>query len=164
MTLVDLSAEMLEVSRRLNPDCEHRQGDMRPARLGRSFDAVFVHDAIDYMATEPDLQNAIETAFVHCRPGGVAVFVPDNTRESFEETTDHGGADGDDGRSVRYLEGTWDPDPDDTSAVTEYAFLLRDVGGRVRVGMRRITSACSVAGSGSDSSPLLASPPTPSSR
>ncbi len=42
MTLVDLSVEMLDVSRRLNPDCEHRHGDMRSVRLGRSFDAVFV--------------------------------------------------------------------------------------------------------------------------
>ena len=47
MTLVDLSEEMLDVSRRLNPDCEHLAGDMRSVRLGRSFDAVFVHDAID---------------------------------------------------------------------------------------------------------------------
>ena len=79
MTLVDLSDEMLEVSRRLNPECEHPLGDMRTVRLGRTFDAVFIHDAIDYMTTEDDLRRAIETAFVHCRPGGVAVFVPDRT-------------------------------------------------------------------------------------
>ncbi len=29
---------------------------------GRQFDAVFVHDAICYMATESDLRKAIETA------------------------------------------------------------------------------------------------------
>src|ERR1700746_2816884 len=29
LTLVDLSEDMLAVSRRLNPDCEHHQGDMR---------------------------------------------------------------------------------------------------------------------------------------
>jgi SAM-dependent methyltransferase len=107
MTLIDLSEEMLEVSRRLNPECDHHRGDMRTARLGRSFDAIFVHDAVDYMTTRDDLRRAIETAFVHCRPGGIAVFVPDHTRESFEETTDHGGNDGDDGRGVRYVEWTW---------------------------------------------------------
>ncbi|MEA2702730.1 MAG: hypothetical protein QOD63_675, partial [Actinomycetota bacterium] len=48
MTLVDLSDQMLDVSRRLNPGCEHVVGDMRTVRLGRSFDAVFVHDAVDY--------------------------------------------------------------------------------------------------------------------
>ncbi len=71
MTLVDLSEEMLAVSRRLNPECRHQVGDMRSARLGGSFDAVFVHDAIDYMTTAGDLRRAIETAFVHCRAGGV---------------------------------------------------------------------------------------------
>src|SRR5437016_6221523 len=49
MTLVDLSEDMLAVSRRLNPDCEHIAGDMRTVRLGRTFDAVLVHDAICYM-------------------------------------------------------------------------------------------------------------------
>ena len=51
MTLVDLSAEMLEVSRQLNPECEHIQGDMRTIRLGRQYDAVLVHDAVDYVTT-----------------------------------------------------------------------------------------------------------------
>jgi hypothetical protein len=40
MTLVDLSEEMLVVSRQLNPECQHHQGDMRTVRLGRTFDAV----------------------------------------------------------------------------------------------------------------------------
>src|SRR5580704_14694512 len=42
MTLVDLSAQMLDVSQRLNPDCAHVQGDMRTIRLGCQFDAVLV--------------------------------------------------------------------------------------------------------------------------
>lgn len=133
MTLIDLSEEMLEVSRRLNPECDHHRGDMRIVRLGRTFDAVFVHDAVDYMATEADLRQAVETAFTHCRAGGLAVFVPDRTREDFEETSDHGGNDGAHGRGVRYLEWSWDPDPEDTWALTEYAFLLRDVDGSVQV-------------------------------
>jgi SAM-dependent methyltransferase len=133
LTLVDLSPEMLAVSERLNPECEHQQGDMRTARLGRTYDAVFVHDAVDYMTTRDDLAAAIETAFVHCRPGGVAVFEPDHTRQVYATATDHGGADGDDGRGVRYVEWTWDPDPDDTWVVTEYAFLFRAPDGRVDV-------------------------------
>lgn len=132
VTLVDLSEAMLEASRRLNPECEHHVGDMRTVRLGRSFDAVFVHDAVDYMTTETDLGRAIETAFVHCRPGGVAVFMPDDTRESFEGQTSHGGTDGVDGRAVRYLEWSWDPVPEDSWTVTAFAFLLRDPDGSVR--------------------------------
>ncbi len=75
MTLVDLSPNMLAVSRALNPECEHVQGDIRTVRLGRTFDAVFVHDAICHMTTESDLRAALKTAFVHCRPGGAALFV-----------------------------------------------------------------------------------------
>jgi SAM-dependent methyltransferase len=134
MTLVDLSAEMLAVSRQMNPECEHIQGDMRTLRLGRAFDAVFVHDAIDYMLTSDDLARAVETAFVHSRPGAVAVFVPDSTSETFEPTSGHGGSD-DEGsrRGARYLEWTWDPDPTDTWVETVYVFVLRDASGAVKV-------------------------------
>jgi SAM-dependent methyltransferase len=132
MTLVDLSPEMLDVSRRLNPGCEHVAGDMRTVRLARAFDAVFVHDAVDYMTTEADLLMAMETAFAHCRPGGLALFAPDHTAEGFAEGAEHGGSDGPDGRGVRYLEWTWDPDPGDSWAQAEYAFLLRETDGTVR--------------------------------
>ena len=134
LTLVDLSGEMLAVSRQLNPECEHIQGDMRTLRLGRTFDAVFVHDAIDYMLTSDDLAQAVETAFVHSRPGAVAVFVPDATSETFEPTSGHGGTDDQaSGRGARYLEWTWDPDPADTWVETVYVFVLRDEGGAVRI-------------------------------
>lgn len=133
ITLADLSAEMLEVSRRLNPECDHHQGDMRTVRLGRRFDAVFVHDAVEYMTSETDLRQAMDTAFAHCRPGGIAVFVPDQTAGTFEPATDHGGSDGADGRGARYLQWEWDPDPDDTWTLTEYAFLLRGADQSVQV-------------------------------
>ena len=133
MTLVDLSEQMLAVSRELNPDCEHVQGDMRTLRLGRDFDAVFVHDAIEYMTTEDDLRAAVATAYAHCRPGGVAVLVPDDIAENFEASTEHGGNDAPDGRGVRYLAWSTDPDPMDTTTTTEYAFLLRSPDGGVQV-------------------------------
>jgi SAM-dependent methyltransferase len=133
MALVDASAGMLAVSRRLNPGCEHVEADMRTVRLGRDFDAVFVHDAVDYMTTEHDLRHVIGTAFTHCRPGGIAVFVPDNITENFEPGTGYGGTDGVDGRAARYLDWSYDPDPGDTWTVTQYAFLLREPGGEVRV-------------------------------
>jgi SAM-dependent methyltransferase len=132
LTLVDLSAGMLEVSREANPGCEHVQGDMRTVRLGREFDAVFVHDAVNYMTTTGDLRQAIETAAVHCRPGGAALFAPDHLRENFRTGTDHGGHDGN-GRGARFLEWTWDPDPLDTTYTVDYAYLLREADGSVRV-------------------------------
>ena len=132
MTLVDLSPGMVEMSRRLNPDCEHLAGDMRTVRLGREFDRVFIHDAIVYMTTLADLRMAIETAYVHCRPGGIALFAPDHVRETFRPSTDHGGEDGK-GRGLRYLEWTWDPDPSDSTYVVDYAYILRDETGATTV-------------------------------
>ncbi len=58
LVLTDLSDGMLEHSRSLNPECEHHVGDMRTVRLNRQFDAVFVHDAISYLTSEPDVARA----------------------------------------------------------------------------------------------------------
>lgn len=132
VVLAEPSAGMRDVSRALNPGCEHVAGDMRTLRLGRTFDAVLLHDAVCYMTTEEDLGRAIGTAFAHCRPGGAALLVPDFVRENFRPGTDHGGHD-DGPRGLRYLEWTHDPDPSDMTYVADYAFLLREPGGEVRV-------------------------------
>lgn len=132
VTLVEPSPGMLAVSRALNPDCEHIEGDMRSARLGRQFDRVFIHDAICYMTSLADLRQAIETAYVHCRPGGAAVLAPDFVRENFRAGADCGGNDGE-ARALRYLEWTWDPDPSDCTYIADYAYVLRDAGGEVRL-------------------------------
>src|SRR5215471_10069744 len=86
MTLVDISDGMLDLSRSLNPECEHIQGDMKSLRLGRVFEAVFIHDS----------------------------------------TTG-------DGRSIRYIEWTFDPDPSDSTYTVDFAYLLRQARGPVRV-------------------------------
>jgi SAM-dependent methyltransferase len=132
MTLVDLSPHMLAVSRALNPECEHVEGDIRTVRLGRTFDAVFVHDAICHMTTEADLRAVMETAFVHLQGGGVALLVPDFVRETFVENTDHGGNDTDRG-SVRFLQWTTDPNSRDTTYLVDFAILIRDLQGQTRL-------------------------------
>jgi SAM-dependent methyltransferase len=124
-TLTDLSEPMLQLSRAINPDCQHVAGDMRTLRLGRTFDAVLVHDAIAYMTSEADLRAAVETAYLHTRPGGAAIVAPDCTRETFQDFTElHEEDDG--ARSLRCLSWCWDPDPGDDTYSVEYAFLLRD--------------------------------------
>jgi hypothetical protein len=124
---------MLAVSAALNPECDHRLGDMRTVRLGRTFDAVLMHDAVDYLCSGHDLAATFRTAAVHCRPGGIVVVLPDDTRETFEPSTDHGGSDAPDGRGIRYLEWTVDPDPTDTTVRTDYVFVAREADGSVRV-------------------------------
>lgn len=132
LTLVEPAAGMRAVSAALNPDCEHVAGDMRTVRLGRTFDTVFVHDAVCYMTTEADLRAAMATAFEHCAPGGAVLFAPDYVRETFTAGTEEGGHD-DGARGMRYLAWVWDPEPDDTTYTVDYAFLLREADGSVRV-------------------------------
>jgi hypothetical protein len=131
MTLTDRSAGMLEVSRRLNPECEHALGDMRSLRLERTFDAVFAHDAVAYLTAEDDLRRAMATARAHLAPGGVALFVPDDTTETWKPSSSHGGSDGE-GRGLRYLQWSYDDDPSDTEIATAFAFLLREGRGPPR--------------------------------
>lgn len=127
-TLTDVSARMLDQSRAINPECEHVVGDMRELRLGRAFDLVFVHDAIEYMVTADDRARAVATAWAHTRPGGVALFLPDGTAETFRESVDDGGEDGPDGRALRYLEWAFDPDPADDTYEVHFACLVREHG------------------------------------
>jgi SAM-dependent methyltransferase len=131
ITCIDLSPRMLAVSQKLNPECEHFQGDMRDIRLGRTFDTVFIHDAIDYMTAESDLRMALETAYIHSGQGGVALFAPDYTRETFKPSTSHGGHDAGD-RGLRYLDWTWDPKPEDTVYMSTMVYLLREGSETVR--------------------------------
>ena len=133
MTLVDLSPEMLKVSKAANPDCEHIRGDIRRVRLSRTFDAVFAHDAICHMLDETDLKAVMETAYVHLRPGGVALFVPDFVKETFVAGTDQGGGQDSRGRSVRFLQWVVDPDPADSRYTVDFAIMLRARNGGVRV-------------------------------
>ena len=135
MTLSDLSLEMLEVSRGINHELTHIQGDMRTLRLDRAqFDAVFVHDAVTYLTSEDDVHAMASTAAFHCRPGGSIIVVPDHVQESFTPPySQHGGHDGTDGRSMRYLMWTADLDPTDSTYVSDFAYLLRDSDGTIRV-------------------------------
>lgn len=124
-TLTDLSEGMRGLSQELNPQCEHLPGDMRTLRLGRTFDAVLVHDAVAYMTTREDLRAAAQTAFEHTRAGGAALFAPDCVRETFRERAEVEGDDAGE-RGVRFLMWTRDPNPDDDTYLVDFAFLLRE--------------------------------------
>ena len=133
MTLVEPADRMREISRKLNPECTHLKGDMRRVRLERTFDAVFVHDAVMYMTTEDDLRAALQTVPAHLAPGDVALVAPDATAEKFSEATEHGGGEDERGRQARYLEWKLPLVPGETTYTVHYAFLLRELDGRMRI-------------------------------
>ncbi|MDN7242152.1 class I SAM-dependent methyltransferase [Planococcus sp. N028] len=130
MVLSDLSPEMLEVSRRLNPDCEHLQGDMRNINVGATFDLVFIHDAITYFTEESDLLAVMKNARKHLNEKGILFIMTDQFKETFQPETSHGGIDKD-GRGFRYLEWTYDSDPADGVTETEYLYIMKNEKGEV---------------------------------
>ena len=133
MTLTDRSPEMLAVSRAVNPEVEHVAGDMRSIDVGRTFDIVFIHDAIMYAIDADSVRATLQTAARHCRAGGAVVVVPDEVCETYSPETSHGGEDGTDGRALRYLEWSWDPDPSDHTTESAWVFMLRDETGAIHV-------------------------------
>jgi SAM-dependent methyltransferase len=133
VTLVDVSADMIAASRALNPECEHIRADMLTVRLRRHFDAVLVHDAADYVTTQGELASLAATAFAHCRPGGIAVFAPDHTADTFRPGSGGGGGTDSAGRQASFRERTSDPDPGDEWIESAYEFTLRSADGSARV-------------------------------
>ncbi len=131
LTLSDISENMMALSRNLNPECEHVLGDMRTMRLDCSFDAVFIHDSIMYMKSKKDLQQVLETAFFHLKPGGAVLICPDFVKETFKNNyTEHGGSDGKE-KAIRYLIWEWDPDESDTECIAEFVYVFRDENGKI---------------------------------
>jgi hypothetical protein len=61
-----------------------------------------------------------------------ALFAPDAVTETYRASTDHGGHDGD-GRALRFLEWSWDPDPSDTTCIADYIVAVREQDGSVRI-------------------------------
>ena len=117
---VDLSETMLSHSRRLNPGVSHHVGDMRFVRLGETFDAVLIHDAISYMTTEADLLAAFATARAHLRPGGLLLAAPDDYAETFDPPRVRHETRRAAGKELTYVEYSTDADPTDTRAETAY--------------------------------------------
>lgn len=130
MILTDLSPEMLAVSRQLNPDCDHLQGDMRTLDAGTGYDLVFIHDAITHFNEPDDLLEIFRNAQLHLNPDGLLLIMTDQFTETFTGGTSHGGIDKG-GRGMRYLEWTYDFDPNDHMTETYYLYMMRDEKGHV---------------------------------
>lgn len=125
-TAVDLSPMMLGNCQRLVPEATTVQGDMRSVRLDKTFDAVFIHDAVDYMISEQDVRATLDTAAAHLKPGGLCVIAPTYTRENFidGDVADDGTTT--DSEELTYFTFVHDPDPTDDIFEMILLYLIRD--------------------------------------
>lgn len=128
---VDISPNMLELSRRLNPSVEHHAGDMRTFRLpGRAFDAVLIHDAISYMLTVDDLREVFATARFHLRVGGLLLVAPDLVRDTFRPGMHLSWSTEKDGVEIQTEEIVCDSDPSDTMVESHFTYTITERGTR----------------------------------
>lgn len=133
VTGVDISPSMLAHARRLNPEVEYHEGDIRTFRLDRQFSAVLLHDASAYMMTPADLHAAYATAAAHLKPGGVLVTLPETLRSHFRQHHVESETREADGRTVTMVTVEFDPDPSDTWFEETFIFLIREPGQPLRV-------------------------------
>ena len=131
-TAVDLSPAMVEQARELNPEVGFHVGDMRTVRLGHTFAAVIIHDAISYMLTKDDLRAAFRTAAVHLERGGVFITAPDWYRETFRDPATSTRTNSDGCTTLTTFEYNYDPDPGDTTVEYRIWYVIRE-GGSLRV-------------------------------
>lgn len=132
VTGVDISPSMLAYAAALNPEVEYLPGDIRSVRLGRTFDAVLLHDASAYMTSLDQLQQAYETAAAHLVAGGVMVTPPEELRSRFVQhrSSIRTRTLGD--RTVTTIEMDYDPDPADSCFEKTFIFAIRE-GKELRV-------------------------------
>ena len=127
-TAVDISHEMLSLSKKLNPDVIHYQGDMRNIRLDQIYDAVLIHDSISYLLNEQELFDTFLTAKHHLRKDGVLLLGPDWTKESFPGTTVMHWIKQTAIGELTCIEHLYDPDPNDTTIESVFFYLWNESG------------------------------------
>jgi len=129
ITGVDVSSQMLEGAKKLNPEVTYLSGDMRSVRLGKTFDAVTIFDSISYMLTVEELHAAFQTAYVHLNPGGVFLtYMEEETPERFTQNKTTVSTHTKGGVEITLIENQYDPDPRDTTFEATFIFLIRRGG------------------------------------
>ncbi len=134
-TGLDISVDMLSLAKELNPGCELVQGDMRSFSLGKTYDAIFIDDAIGYMVSQEEIESVFRCAYDHLNPGGVMVVTPEFT-EGFvqNEATTYKGEKTIEGKHIEvvFIENNYDPKPGDGTYESTMVFLIRE-NGKLRI-------------------------------
>jgi SAM-dependent methyltransferase len=128
VTGIDISPAMMDLAKKLNPEAEYIQNDMRTARLNRRFDAVILHDAVAHMQTEEELRAAFLTAYEHLDKGGIFITVVEEWIEHFEQNRTVVGNFRKDNLEVTFIENNYDPNRSDSTFECTFIYLIRREG------------------------------------
>ncbi|MEW6684744.1 MAG: class I SAM-dependent methyltransferase [Candidatus Edwardsbacteria bacterium] len=128
VTGVDVSPEILKLAKKLNPEVNYICEDMRTVQLGHSFDAVVAIDSIAYILTVEDLRKVFTIAFSHLKPGGIFMFIAEDTKEDFKQnnTTSYTNSQGE--IEITFIDNRYDPDETDTTYESTFIYLVRRKG------------------------------------
>jgi SAM-dependent methyltransferase len=128
VTGLDISPRMLSLAKKLNPQCDYVNGDMRDPKLSRQFDSVFAGDSISHILSEKGLSRVFNGAFKSLKPGGVFLVVQEfakgkighNSAECVSRTSKK--------MKMTYVEYRFDPDANDTKFETAFVYFLGNKG------------------------------------
>lgn len=124
ITGVDISPNMLKNARKLNPQITYFKADIRTVRLKKEFDAVVLHDSVNYMLTRNDLKAVFKTAYVHLKPGGVLwTYVEEHNKIQQNRTKLSTSKQGN--TEITFIENYYDPNPRDTTYEFVFVYLIR---------------------------------------
>lgn len=123
ITGVDISTNMLKLARKLNPTVRYIKGDMRTARLKKTFDTVLILDSINYMLTKKDLSSVFKTAYEHLKPGGMLLtFAEEYNKIEQHKLSWSTHKKGD--TEITFIEHYYDPDPTDSTFECTFIHLI----------------------------------------
>ncbi len=128
ITSVDISPDMLSLAKKLNPEIEYIEGDMRTVRLKRKFDAVVIHDSILYMQTLDELKAAFKTAYERLKANGLMITYCEEWPEHFVQNKVRSQRNTRDNIDLIFIENYFDPDPNDTTYEGTFIYLIRRDG------------------------------------
>lgn len=132
VTGLDISDNMLENAKVLNPDCEFVKGDMRNYKLGRRFDSIFLNDSIAYMTSKEDLLATFQNAFKHLNTGGVLICYVETVKGKLGQNRTDVTKSTKGDIEIVFIENYYDPNPNDDMFDGLFVYIIRE-NGKLRV-------------------------------
>ena len=128
VTGLDISPRMLALAKKLNPQCDYVNGDMRNPKLSRQFDSVFAGDSISHILNEKGLSRVFNGAFKSLKPGGVFLVVQEFVKGKIGHNSAECVSRSSKILEMTYVEYRFDSDANDTMFETAFVYFLGNKG------------------------------------